>query len=161
MKDWRMDRVDRRILKHLQGDSSLSHTELGERVHLSPSQVSRRILRLQNEGIIAGQVAILDEQKLGLQVEAYVAVSLSSYAPEVVRKFHDRITTLDEVLSCASTTGDPDYLLRIVAPDLRAYSKLMNTELLGHGDVASVRTSVVLDRIKHTTALPIAEQDRR
>lgn len=154
-----MDRIDRRILKHLQSDSSLSHAELGERIHLSPSQVSRRILRLQNEGIIAGHVALLDEQKLGLQVEAYVMVSLSSYAPDVVKKFHDRMTMLDEVLSCASTTGDLDYLLRIVVPDLRAYSKLMNNELLGHGDVAGVRTSVVLDRIKHTTALPISEKD--
>jgi Lrp/AsnC family leucine-responsive transcriptional regulator len=90
-------------------------------------------------------------------VEAYVAVSLSSYAPDVVRKFHERMAMLDEVLSCASTTGDLDYLLRIVVRDLRAYSHLMNTELLGHGDVASVRTSVVLDRIKHTTALPITD----
>lgn len=153
----RMDRMDRKILKHLQLDSSLSHSELGERVHLSSSQVSRRIQRLQSEGIIASQVALLDEQKLGLQVEAYVAVSLSSYAPDVVRKFHERMAMLDEVLSCASTTGDLDYLLRIVVRDLRAYSHLMNTELLGHGDVASVRTSVVLDRIKHTTALPITD----
>ena len=152
-----MDRMDRKILKHLQSDSSLSHAELGERVHLSPSQVSRRILRMQNDGIIAGQVALLDEKKLGLRVEAYVAVSLSSYAPDVVRKFHERMAMLDEVLSCASTTGDLDYLLRIVVRDLQAFSHLMNTELLGHGDVASLRTSVVLDRIKHTTALPIAE----
>ncbi|WP_430386338.1 Lrp/AsnC family transcriptional regulator [Blastomonas fulva] len=152
-----MDKMDRKILEHMQGDSSLSHAEIGERVHLSASQVSRRIQRMQNEGIIAGQVTLLDEQKLGLQVEAYVAVSLSSYSPDVVRKFHERMTMLDEVLSCASTTGDLDYLLRIVARDLRAYSRLMNTELLGHGDVASVRTSVVLDRIKHTTALPIPD----
>lgn len=150
-----MDRIDQKILKHLQSDSSLSHAELGDRVHLSPSQVSRRILKMQNEGIIAGQVALLDEQKLGLHVEAYVAVSLSSYAPDVVKKFHERISMLDEVLSCASTTGDLDYLLRIVTPDLQSYSHLMNTELLGHGDVSGVRTSVVLDRIKHTTALPV------
>ena len=152
-----MDRIDRNILKHLQHDSSLSHAELGDRVHLSPSQVSRRILRLQQDGIILRQVALLDEQRLGLQVEAYVAVSLSSYAPAVVKTFHQRMTMLDEVLSCASTTGDSDYLLRIVARDLRAYSRLMNTDLLGHGDVASVRSSVVLDRIKQTTALPLGE----
>lgn len=150
-----MDRIDRNILKHLQSDSSLSHAELGERVNLSSSQVSRRIQRLQIEGVITGHVTLLDEQKLGLQVEAYVAVSLSSYAPEVVKKFHQRIATLDEVLSCASTTGDLDYLLRIVVRDLRSYSKLMNNDLLGHGDVASIRTSIVLDRIKHTTSLPL------
>jgi len=153
-----MDQMDKKILKYLQEDASPSHAEIGERVHLSPSQVSRRILRMQNEGLIQRQVALLDEQKLGLQVEAYVAVSLSSYAPDVVRQFHQRMTQLDEVLSCASTTGDSDYLLRIVARDLRAYARLMNTEVLGHGDVASVRSSVVLDRIKHTTALPLTER---
>ena len=152
-----MDQTDRKILKHLQADASLSHAELGEQVNLSPSQVSRRIQRMQQEGLILRQVALLDEARLGLQVEAYVAVSLSSYAPDMVRRFHQRMTLLDEVLSCASTTGDSDYLLRIVAPDLRAYARLMNTEVLGHGDVSSVRSSVVLDRIKHTTALPLAQ----
>ena len=150
-----MDRMDRKILQHLQNDAAMSHAELGERVHLSASQVSRRIQRLQNDGIIFRQVTLLDEQKLGLQVEVYVAVSLSSYAPESVRKFHERMTKLDEVLLCASTTGDLDYLLRIVVKDLRAYSHLLNNELLGHGDVSSVRSSVVLDRIKHATALPL------
>lgn len=152
-----MDQTDRKILKHLQADASLSHAELGEQVNLSPSQVSRRIQRMQQEGLILRQIALLDEARLGLQVEAYVAVSLSSYAPDMVRRFHQRMTLLDEVLSCASTTGDSDYLLRIVAPDLRAYARLMNTEVLGHGDVSSVRSSVVLDRIKHTTALPLAQ----
>lgn len=158
---FRMDRMDRNILKHLQNDASLSHAEIGERVHLSASQVSRRILRLQQEGIIFKQVALLDEERLGLQVEAFVAVSLSSYAPDVVQKFHRRMTMLDEVLSCSSTTGDSDYLLRILAKDLRTYSRLMNTELLGHGDVASVKSSVVLERIKNTTALPIKDPHAR
>lgn len=152
-----MNRTDIRILQHLQVDASLSHAELGERVNLSPSQVSRRIARLHQDGVIARQVALLDEARLGLDVEAYVAVSLSSYAPEVVRGFHARMAMLDEVLSCAATTGDSDYLLRIVARDLRAYSRLMNTEVLGHGDVASVRSSVVLDRVKQVTALPLIE----
>lgn len=150
-----MDRIDRKILQHLQRDAAMSHAELGERVHLSASQVSRRIQRLQNEGIISRHVALLDEYKLGLNVEVYVAVSLSSYAPESVTKFHERMARLHEVMLCASTTGDLDYLLRIVTKDLRSYSKFLNNEILGHGDVSSVRSSVVLDRIKHETSLPI------
>lgn len=76
--------------------------------------------------------------------------------PRTVRRLRDK-GSIAAVETISAVTGDLDYLLRIVVRDLRAYSHLMNTELLGHGDVASVRTSVVLDRIKHTTALPIAE----
>lgn len=150
-----MDEIDRNILAQLQMDSGRSHADLADVVHLSASQVSRRISRLQAEGVIRGQVALLDEQALGLQVEAFVAVAMASYAPDAVRAFHDRISALEEVLDCCATTGDSDYLLRVVARDLRAYSRLMNEEILGHGDVASVRSSVVLDRIKRTTALPL------
>jgi DNA-binding Lrp family transcriptional regulator len=150
-----MDQMDRRILAQLQADSSRSHADLAETVHLSASQVSRRIARLQEDGVIRQQVALLDEEALGLQVEAFVAVAMASYAPDAVRLFHERISSLDEVLDCCATTGDSDYLLRIVARNLKAYSQLMNEQLLGHGDVASVRSSVVLNRIKRTTALPL------
>lgn len=154
-----MDQTDKRILAQLQSDSALSHSEIGDRVHLSPSQVSRRILKLQQDGIIRKQVALLDDERLGLQVEAFVAVTMSSYASESVQKFHERMCALDEVLECSATTGDADYLVRIVAKDLRTYSRLMNRELLGHGDVSNVRSSVVLERIKHTTALPLSSAE--
>ena len=150
-----MDKIDRRLLTQMQQDSSRSHAQLGEIVNLSSSQVSRRIARLESDGVIRGQVALLDERALGLQVEAFVAVAMASYAPEAVRGFHDRMSALAEVLDCCATTGDADYLLRIIASDLQAYSRLMNREILGHGDVSSVRSSVVLERIKHTTALPL------
>jgi DNA-binding Lrp family transcriptional regulator len=150
-----MDKFDHQLLAQLQSDASRSHADLAKLVNLSPSQVSRRIARLEAEGYIRGTVALLDEAALGLQVEAFVAVAMASYAPDTVRGFHERISALDEVLDCRATTGDSDYLLRIVARDLAAYSRLMNEQLLGHGDVASVRSSVVLDRIKRTTSLPL------
>ncbi len=150
-----MDKLDRQLLALLQTDASRAHADLAKLVNLSPSQVSRRVARLEAEGYIRATVALLSEAALGLQVEAYVAVAMASYAPDVVRGFHARISALEEVLDCRATTGDSDYLLRIVARDLASYSRLMNEQLLGHGDVASVRSSVVLDRIKHTTSLPL------
>lgn len=152
----RMDQIDRRILAQLQTDSSQSHADIGDSVHLSASQVSRRIARLMHDGVLRKQVALLDEAALGLQVEAFVAVTMASYAPDAVGGFHARVSALDNVLDCSATTGDADYLLRIVARDLRALSDLINREILGHGDVSSVRSSVVLDKIKRTTALPLA-----
>ena len=155
MHNFSMDRMDLRLLALLQSDTSRSHAELAEIIHLSPSQCSRRIQKLQEDGFIRQQVALLDEEKLGLQVEAYVTVTMASYATDVVKSFHERISSLDEVIDCCALTGDSDYLLRVMARNLPAFSDLLNRELLGHGDVASVRSSIVLDRIKRTTSLPL------
>jgi Lrp/AsnC family leucine-responsive transcriptional regulator len=152
-----MNRVDRKLLALLQADASLSHAELGARVNLSPSQCSRRIARLQELGIIRGTVALLDEAELGLQLEAYVTVTLSSYTRAVVAGFHSRMADLAQVVECCSLTGDSDYLLRVLTKDRAAFSQFLNVDLLGHGDVARVRSSIVLDRIKRTTALPLPE----
>lgn len=150
-----MDRVDRRLLDLLQQDSSRSHAELAELVHLSPSQCSRRIQRLVADGVIRAQVALLDEAALGLAVEAYVRVGLASYSRDVVVRFHDRIAALPAVVECSATTGDSDYLLRVLSPSLAAFSRLLNEDLLGHADVANVQSSIVLNRVKRTTAVPL------
>lgn len=150
-----MDQIDRKILVQLQTDSSLSHAELGDLVNLSASQVSRRIARMHQDGLIRKQVAILNEQALGLMVEAYISITLGSYSREIVAAFVGRVAALDEVLDCCATTGDSDYLLRVVTRDLKGLSHLINDELLGHGDVANVRSSITLEVIKRTTALPV------
>ncbi len=152
-----MNRIDRKILALLQTDASISHADLGARVNLSPSQCSRRIARLQELGIIRGTVALLDEAELGLQLEAYVTVTLSSYARSEVQAFHSRVVELPQVIECCSLTGDSDYLLRVLTKDRAAFSQFLNEDLLGHGDVARVRSSIVLDRIKRTTALPLPD----
>jgi Lrp/AsnC family leucine-responsive transcriptional regulator len=94
---------------------------------------------------------------LGLQLEAYVTVTLSSYTRAVVAGFHSRMADLAQVVECCSLTGDSDYLLRVLTKDRAAFSQFLNVDLLGHGDVARVRSSIVLDRIKRTTALPLPE----
>jgi DNA-binding Lrp family transcriptional regulator len=129
-----MDQIDRKILTQIQVDSSRSHAELGELVNLSASQVSRRIARMQQDGL---------------------SVTLGSYARATVAGFQDRVSALEEVIDCCATTGDSDYLLRIVTRDLKDLSRLINEELLGHGDVDNVRSSITLDVIKRTTALPV------
>jgi Lrp/AsnC family leucine-responsive transcriptional regulator len=150
-----MDKIDLRILAQLQADSSRSHAELADAIHLSSSQVSRRIAKLEHDGIIRQHVALLDEEGLGLQVEAFVTVAMASYSPDAVTGFQHRMSALDQVVDCCATTGDADYLLRVVAHDLRSFSAFINQELLGHGDIAKVHSSVVLERIKRTTALPL------
>ncbi|MBW8784850.1 MAG: Lrp/AsnC family transcriptional regulator [Novosphingobium sp.] len=150
-----MDRTDLKLLALLQEDAAMSHADLGERVGLSPSQCSRRIQRLSNDGVIRRQVALLDEALLGFNVEAFIMVALTSYASEAVVAFHARMIANSAIVECCALTGDSDYLLRVVTLDLPALSLLINEVLLGHGDVASVRSSIVLNRIKRTTALPL------
>jgi Lrp/AsnC family leucine-responsive transcriptional regulator len=151
----RMDKMDRRLLALLQEDASLSHIEIGEKVHLSASQCSRRLQRLQQEGYIAKQVALLDSEKLGLQVEAYVTVTLTSHVAGAATAFHERVRRHPSILECCGLTGDADYLLHVVTENLAAFSALINDHLLGEGHVATVRSSIVLTRIKRTTALPL------
>jgi Lrp/AsnC family leucine-responsive transcriptional regulator len=86
-----------------------------------------------------------------------VTVTLSSYARSEVQAFHSRVVELPQVIECCSLTGDSDYLLRVLTKDRAAFSKFLNEDLLGHGDVARVRSSIVLDRIKRTTALPLPD----
>lgn len=150
-----MDRLDLKILARLQEDAAVSHAELGEQIGLSASQVSRRIQRLTQDSVIRRQVALLDPESLGLNVEAYVLVSLASYAKGVAEAFHSRISGLAEVVECCALTGDSDYLLHLMARDLPSLSRLINEELLGHGDIANVRSNIVLNRVKRTTALPL------
>ncbi len=153
-----MNRIDLKILDLLQPDASISHPALGARVNLSASQCSRRVQRLQELGVIQRTVALLNETALGLQLEAYVTVTLTAYTQKVVAGFHSRIADLPQVVECCSLTGDSDYLLRVLTKDRDAFSRFLNKDLLGHGDVARVRSSIVLDRIKRTTALPLPDE---
>ncbi|MBO9575684.1 MAG: Lrp/AsnC family transcriptional regulator [Sphingobium sp.] len=150
-----MDRLDLKILARLQEDAAISHAELGEAIGLSASQVSRRIQRLSQDAVIRRQVMVLDPDSLGLHVEAYVLVSLASYAKGVAQAFHERIQRMPEVTECCLLAGDSDYLLHLMARDLPALSRLINEDLLGHGDIANIRSNIVLNRVKRTTALPL------
>lgn len=150
-----MDRLDLKILARLQDDAAISHAELGDAIGLSASQVSRRIQRLSQDGVIRGQVALLDPDSLGLHVEAYVLVSLASYAKGVAHAFHERLLRMPEVIECCLLAGDSDYLLHLMAHNLPALSRLINEDLLGHGDIANIRSSIVLNRVKRTSALPL------
>jgi len=150
-----MDKIDRKLLALLQSDASLSNQQLAERVHLSPSQCSRRLQRLQQDGYVEKQVALLNAERIGLLVEAYVMVTLTSYARSAAAAFHERMREHPAVIECCSLTGDSDYILRVVAANLQQFSKVVHEDLLGHGEVANIRSSIVLDKIKRTTELPL------
>ena len=156
-----LDSFDRKLLSELQQDGRLTNAELGERVHLSASQVSRRVQRLIEEGYIDRFQAILSRQKLGLGLTVYCLVTLKIHAGDSMQAFHERVRALPEVMECQSLTGEADYVLKIVVADLKRFSDFMSEHLMKAPEVANIRSSVVLESIKETAAYPIIPRSAR
>lgn len=156
-----IDRIDIGLLDALQRDAKLSHAALGEQVHLSASQVSRRISRLESAGLVRGYAAMLDADRLGFDVEAYTSVSLDRHDPGVGEAFEQAIQGLDEILDCTAVTGEADYILRIVMPDLNSFARFVTDRLIQLPGVKMVRSNIGLHRIKRGHALPLASLARR
>ncbi len=156
-----LDGFDLKLLSELQQDGRLTNAELGERVHLSASQVSRRVQRLIDEGYIARFQAVLSRQKLGLGLTVYCLVTLKIHAGDSMQAFHERVRALPEVMECQSLTGEADYVLKIVVADLKRFSDFMSEHLMKAPEVANIRSSVVLESIKETGAYPLHHKPSR
>jgi Lrp/AsnC family leucine-responsive transcriptional regulator len=158
-----LDKTDRKILAILQADGRQTNQEVAEKVNLSPSPCLRRIKRLEQAGVIRQYVALLDPDKLGLGLLAYVNVRLEkhgdSQAPGGTRSpranFAASVASWPEVVACYAMTGEMDYLLRVHVEDMEHFSRFMMETLLRHPAVLDVKSSFALQRIKDTTALPL------
>ncbi len=129
---------------------------MGEQVHLSASQVSRRVQRLQEAGLIACYVALLNPAAVGLGVRAVSYVTLTRHGGDEGRVFEQDIMAIPEVLDCYAVAGESDYVLQIVAPDLQALAETVLRRLTRIPVVGSIRSNVVLNRIKSRTELPLS-----
>jgi DNA-binding Lrp family transcriptional regulator len=155
-----MDAFDVKLLSALQDDGRLTNYELAERVGLSASQCSRRRAALENDNVITGYHAALSAKALGLDVIVFVQVTLATHSPDNAKRFAKLINGLAEVQEAFSLTGEADYLIKMVVPDLASLSRILNDVLLPHDSVAHVRSSIVLDRLKQTPQLPLAHMAR-
>ena len=154
-----LDRIDLLLLAELQRDGRQTNAELAERVHLSPSACLRRVQRLEREGVLAGYRAVVDPERLGLGLQAFVRVQLARHDAESVAAFAERVDSWEEVVACHALTGDMDYLLHVVVRDLEGFSRflldrLLNTPPQGAG-VADVNSSFVLRTVKAFRGLPL------
>jgi len=155
--DCLLDKFDVAILDALQKDASTTHQQLGEAVHLSPSQVSRRISRLHSNGIIRRTVALLDPARIGLGVRAISYVTLARHGEDEGLTFEREIAAFPEVLDCYAVTGESDYILQIVAASLNDLSESVLRRLTRIKGVNSIRSNIVLQSIKSSTELPLAQ----
>lgn len=149
-----LDVFDLKLLAELQKNGRAPSAALAESVGLSASQVSRRLARLEEDGVIASYAALLKPEAVGLTVMAFSNISLERQA-EQMDAFEAAVTRFPEIQECYSVTGEADFVLRIVAKDLKSFADFLSQHLLRVPGVRAVRSSIVLHRIKQTTALPL------
>jgi DNA-binding Lrp family transcriptional regulator len=150
-----LDGTDLRLLAELQRDATITAQELGERLGLSPSQAARRRQRLEAEGVVAGYLARLDPDRLGLKVQAFIQVQMAAHSPDAARDFARLLATLPQVVSAWTITGQSDYLLRVWCADLAELNRLVHGSLLPHPSVSRVQSQIVMDQLKPESGLPL------
>jgi Lrp/AsnC family transcriptional regulator, leucine-responsive regulatory protein len=150
-----LDAVDRKILALLQQDGRMSIADLADAVGLSASPCLRRVRILEQAGIIARYVAVLDQRSVGLPVSVFVSIKLESQREEALEHFGKAIARWPEVLECYLMTGPRDYLLRVVVADLAAYERFLKQKLTRLNGIASIESSFALEQVKYTNVLPL------
>ena len=151
----KLDSTDLRILAELQGDGALSNVELARRVHLSPSPCLARVKALEAGGVISRYVALVDAAALGLGLNVFISISLTSQNKESLAGFERRIAEHDEVMECYLMTGDSDYLIRIAVADMAALEKFILEQLTPIPGIEKIRSSFALKQVRYKTALPL------
>ena len=150
-----IDPTDIRILQELQRNAKLTNVELAGRAHLSPSPCLSRVRALEKDGIISRYVTLLDPIKVGQAVSVFIQVRLEQQVERALKTFEAAISAWPEVLECYLMTGDSDYLLRVVVPDIQALERFILERLSKIRGVANIRSSFALKQVKYETALPL------
>jgi Lrp/AsnC family transcriptional regulator len=150
-----MDAIDRKILAVMQEDASLSVAEIGNRVGLSSTPCWKRIQRLETDGVIQKRVAVVDQAKIGLGITVFVSVETGDHSQDWLDRFAQVVGAMPEVMEFYRMAGDVDYMLRVVAPDIQGYDAFYK-RLIGTVPLKNVTSRFAMEKIKSTTALPIA-----
>lgn len=150
-----LDAIDLKILAALQGDARISNVDLARKVHLSPSPCLARVRALEEGGLVARYVTLLDPKKLGLTVSVLVQVTLERQVEKALDGFERAVLERPEVMECYLMTGDADYLLRVVVPDVPAFERFILDFLSKVPGVGNIKSSFALKQVKYQTALPI------
>src|SRR5215475_10683829 len=150
-----MDATDRKILALLQEDASLSVAEIGSRVGLSSTPCWKRIQRLEADGVITKRVALINQDKIGLGITVFVSIETGDHSQAWLSKFADTVAAMPEVMEFHRMAGDVDYMLRVVVPDIAGYDAFYK-KLIATVPLKNVTSRFAMERIKSTTALPIA-----
>lgn len=150
-----MDRVDRMILSILQEDTTIPVAEIGRKVGLSTTPCWRRIQKMEEDGVIKARVAVLDPRKVNAKVTVFVSIVTNQHNEDWLIRFARIISEFPEVVEFYRMSGQIDYLLKVVVPDIEAYDAFYK-KLVSKIDITDVSSAFAMERIKDTTALPLA-----
>jgi Lrp/AsnC family transcriptional regulator, leucine-responsive regulatory protein len=150
-----IDAIDRRIIATLQADGRLSNVELADRVGLSPSPCLRRVKRLESQGYIEGYRASLQRGRVGLGFTVFVGLKIDGHADERAEALEKAIIAMPEIIACHMVSGEADYLLEVVVPDLEHYRRFLNGKLLALPLVKEVRSNIAIESLKMAAPLPL------
>lgn len=153
-----MDAIDLRILERLQHDARISNVDLARAANLSPSPCLARVRALETAGTIHRYVTLLDAKKLGLTVSVLVQVTLEKQIEPALETFERAVRERPEVMECYLMTGDADYLLRVLVPDVPAFERFILDFLSRVPGVGNIKSSFALKQVKYQTALPLPPQ---
>ncbi|MGE0742803.1 MAG: Lrp/AsnC family transcriptional regulator [Hyphomonadaceae bacterium] len=150
-----LDEADQRLLRALQRDASVSQADLAEAAGVSASLVSRRLSRLKEAGVLRAVVGIVEPARVGLTMAAIIRIRLRDHSAVNVKAFRDLVARMEEATLCVMLTGEIDYLVRIVARDLPHFQEIVQQKLLRCAAIAHMESSIVLETLKDTTAVPL------
>ena len=150
--------TDLQILELLQADASLTTQEIADRINISQSPCWRRINRLEELGYIEGRVSRLNREKLGMEVVVFATVNLSAQGIGYLEDFEKEVVVLPEVIECYTMAGTWDYMLKIVAKDIRHYERFVREKLTRLSHIGEVHSHIAVTEIKNTTVLPLTSQ---
>jgi len=153
-----MDRTDIKILSTLQQDGRLSNQGLADQVGISAAACWRRVRALEEDGVITGYAALLDRKRVNLNLCAFVHVTLSRHVKESTTSFEEAILGRSEVLECFATTGDADFILRVVTESIESLDRFLEDFLFALPQISQVRSNIALRELKFETALPLTHQ---
>ena len=153
--NFKLDKIDRKILEILQSDAKITNAQLAKDIGLSPAPTLERVKKLETSGLIKSYHAQLDTQMLGLGVSIFILISLSSHKMNQINSFVDKIKKLSEVTECHHITGSGDFLLKVLTTDIPSYQKLILEKLSQIEEIGNMQSMVVLANYKQSKVLPI------
>jgi Lrp/AsnC family transcriptional regulator len=149
-----LDEMDVKILSILQEDCTRPVADIGKEVGLSTTPCWRRIQKLEETGVIRKRVAVLEPEKVNASVTVFVSIKTDKHSTAWLDKFHQAVDDFPEVIEFYRMSGEVDYLLRVVVPDIRAYDEFYK-KLISRIEIAKVSSAFAMEQMKYTTALPL------
>lgn len=155
--NFKIDQIDRKILKILQNNGKITNAKLSEEIGLSPAPTLERVKKLEQSGIIKSYHAEVDAELLGLGVNTFVQVTLKGHNKQNIDLFLEKISSIDEIIECHHITGSGDFILKVIAKDIASYQLLMLEKVSEIEIVDSLQSMVILSTFKNKKEIPIPE----